>query len=114
MKKFAMAALAALALLFGGLVTAAPAQADAGTSVAFNGVSQGIPRTIDLYNTNIYGNQYQQPLSTVRHNVERVCPKNSNYRLQYTNPRGTTDILGAGQCFHPGLEGTYRVYLLWA
>lgn len=119
-KKYFLAASAALALSFGGLVASAPAQAEEaapmvhGSSTYFNSIDLDIPRTIDLYNTSITGYEYRQSFGTIRNNVAKTCPKNEHYRLYWFHPDGRKAILAPGQCFWPGQSVQYSIALLRA
>ena len=110
--KFAAAALAlglAMGVAAGGLTAAAPAQAATGTSVYFNAVGVGVPRSMDLYNTSAGGYDYEQTIETTRNNVAKTCPKGENWFLFYYTPRGEYGELQPGQCLVTRLVGTYKV-----
>lgn len=131
MKKIITGILLVLGMLGGGLVASVPAQAevpavvqtqatadagagvlDAGSQVRFTIIHAGIPATIDLYNTSNSGYQYTQSLGETRNSVEKSCPKNSNYKLEVTNPEGQTYYLSPGGCLFPRAGLYYVAYHL--
>lgn len=116
MRKSILSAVTALGLLFGGLVSSAPAHADAqpmiaGTSTRFDGLQVGIPKTIDLHNTSISGFKYLQEYATTRNNVAKTCPKSDDYRIQWFHPDGRNAMLAPGQCFWPSQPVTYSIHI---
>lgn len=93
MKKFAMAALAALALLFGGLFTAAPAQA-AGAYMVYNLGATGVYNSATMYHsTGVYtiypGNGGS--------GAWKVCPRGYD-RIKWISDSGASGLKGNGVC----------------
>lgn len=126
MKKIITGILLVLGMLAGGMVASAPAQAEVAavaqaadggastqavnTDVSFAWLGDGVPATIDLYNTSYTGYEYLQSYQTTRHNVSVVCPKptaGDTWGLYYRNPRGTYVTMQPGDCASISLEGNY-------
>jgi hypothetical protein len=113
-KKILTALVATLALAFSGAAFVAPAQADvepqvAGTSIYFDVIQDGIPKTIDLRNTSTTGYQYLQSYGTIRNNVAKTCPKNDNYKLMFVDSYGSWHYLAPGACYRPLRTGRISV-----
>lgn len=112
MKKFknlAMAFVAAVALLFGGLAASAPAQAVTGSIIWFNQIDGDIPKTIDLRTVRTNGNFEYTSWGEKSWHVRYTCPKSDTFYLTYRNPLGQNGTLGDGECLWPVHEGQYEV-----
>lgn len=90
-------AMAAVAVIVGGMGVAAPAQAVVGTTVSFTVLQEGIPETARVRSTNTNGNTQWQPYGTTRTNVQKTCPANSHYKLRVPAPGGYR-YLKPGEC----------------
>lgn len=111
MKKAALAALAMLSMVFGGMVMAAPAQAVAGSTVYYIGRDSSVPSSWRLVTTSTTGVVKRLAVSTTvgAGNVFRACPSDLGGRIRYRHPNGTLVTLAYGACFNPGSTGVYTV-----
>lgn len=106
------AIVASLALIMGGVVTAAPAQAIWDTSVTVEGVPSGTNAWIRT--TNMVGTDKIIHLNETARNVHYFCPASSGWELWIVGPAGTRRGLDPGQCYTPTNDGLYRVYIYYA
>jgi hypothetical protein len=111
LKKFILAALAALSMLFGGLVASAPASATAMdviyTRVVFDSHHQGAPSRLYAYTSaGRYTMQYRQALNR----VWKVCPIGYS-RLEWWSPSGGHGVKPVATCivFNTGQGGTWSI-----
>lgn len=109
MRKTTTAALMAVGLLLGGLTAATPAQAITGSTAHFATVESGIPLTIDFRVVKMDGSFHYLSLGESISDVKYVCPKSSDFLIDYWNPLGNHGGLAPGECLWPKYEGTYTL-----
>ena len=112
MRKFLaskMTALAlALAVLFGGMVVAAPAQAVYGSYVNYaHCAGTGCDHPVWIDSTD--GLHFWLPFGTFTDDVFKVDAYSIGQRLRITGPNGTTRTLNCGESYAPTNPGWYEV-----
>lgn len=116
MKKFKtalMALVAALAVVFGGLVAAAPSQAalaNWGTTVTLEGVPISNPNAW-IRARNMEGVDKILHVQETARNVAKFCPPGVNYEMLVVGPAGTARQLSPGECYVPTNDGVYQAWL---
>jgi hypothetical protein len=108
-----VALVALIAMLF-GLFGAAPAEAVRGTRVHFDALQSGLSTSLTLKNTSFSGHHYEQAYQTIRKNVQKSCPPNSNYKLRVESIYGGFAFLKPGNCKTWLAKGLKRVGLFRA
>lgn len=112
-RNLALSALAAVALVFGGISAAAPAQAVVGSTVAFGYADPSLSvRTIKVTNTDGVTRNYG--VGAAPRNVFRVCAPSLASRLVLIAPNGSRIQTTAGGCHTPTQRGSYNTSLFKA
>ena len=108
MLKRILSVLAALAVLVGGFVVTAPAQAVSGSNVYLAQVSSNETGYVRTWNTNNWLKRIY--LGETAQNVERFCPPGGDWTMIVTGSTSTR-TLDPGECYWPSHDGTYSVHL---
>lgn len=106
-RKFLLAIVASLAVVLGGVVTAAPAQAVWGTSVYLEGIATGSNTWVRT--TNMVGTDKIIHWMETARNVRYFEPPSTGWGMIVTGPGGSTRNLEPGEGYTPTNDGTYRV-----
>lgn len=107
-KTWFLAILTALAVVLGGVVTAAPAQAlIRSVYYPYNGNLTGVPLVVNMQD----GRTLYRYRDTVTDNVWRYCPPSIGYYLIVENPTGHRVTRSAGTCHVPSYDGQYKVWV---
>lgn len=109
MRKILASAIAAIALLFGGVMVAAPAQAVWGTSVFLTSSAPNPNAWIKT--TNMVGDDKILHVSETARNVRYFEPPSSAYYMTIQGPAGTFNNIEHGERYTPTKDGTYTVWL---
>lgn len=90
-----LAGLAALAVVFGGVLTAAPAQAAWGTEVHLRNAAYDSWAKA----TNMNGVDKILHEGQTANNADYICPPGTNWYLHIFGPYNTSRTLAPGQCY---------------
>lgn len=108
LKTALMAMVATLAVVFGGLVAAAPAQAVWGTTVTVtsaNGNSW-------IRTTNMVGTDKLIHLGETARNVRTFEPPSDGWSMAVHGPNGSVRWLQPGEGYTPTNDGVYEVWIV--
>lgn len=108
--KTALAALlATLALAFGAVVTAAPAQAVWGTTVT---VTSATNDSAWIRTTNMVGTDKIIHRGETARNVRYFEPPSDGWSMSVHGPNGTSRWLPPGQGYTPTNDGVYEIWIV--
>ena len=109
-RKIIAAITAAIALAFGAIVTAAPAQAVWGTTVHLEAVPASHPNAW-IKSENMIGTEKILHTQDTARNSRRFGPPGSNWRMLVQGPAGTFRYVEHGEWYTPTNDGVYQVWL---
>lgn len=110
LKTALMALVATLAVLFGGVTLAAPAQAIAGSTVHYVGYEPGagVPR-LTVVKTN--GVRYTMAPGGRAYDVFQICRPSITFKIMYELPGSNVQRQTLNSCYSPLQRGEYDVEL---
>jgi hypothetical protein len=110
LKTALLALVATLAVVFGGMAAATPAQAVTGSTVyLFGAAGNGWVKTTNTNGVDKIIHQYE-----TANNVQFFCPPSSGWEMVIYGPNGTKRNVAPGLCYFPTNPGTYQVGVYYA